>query len=122
MEARGEKINVSSCPNKEIAGLKKMMMIMKSTKVQNPRCIPRIKPKMRAYWPPIALQLFPGQYSLLRRLAASCIVWDKAEPPLFEQSSMMRETASSGVPRFRRSRTVDCRGVGSRNYTHAHYL
>ena len=56
--------------------------IMKSTKVQNPRCIPRIKPIMRAYWPPIAVQLLPGQYSLLRRLAASCIVWDKAEPAI----------------------------------------
>ena len=29
MEARGEKINVSSGPSKEIAGLKKMMMKMK---------------------------------------------------------------------------------------------
>ena len=28
MEARGEKINVSSGPSKEIAGLKKMMMKM----------------------------------------------------------------------------------------------
>ena len=55
---------------------------MKSTEVQNPWCIPRIKPIMRAYWPPIAVQLLPGQYSLLRRLAASCIVWDKAEPAI----------------------------------------
>ena len=51
-------------------------------KVQNPRCIPRIRPIMRAYWPPIALQPLPGQYSLLRRLAASRIVWDKAEPAI----------------------------------------
>ena len=29
MEAHGEKINVSSGPSKEIAGLKKMMMKMK---------------------------------------------------------------------------------------------
>ena len=43
---------------------------------------PRIKPIMRAYWPPIAVQLLPGQYSQLRRLAASCIVWDKAEPAI----------------------------------------
>ena len=50
--------------------------IMKSTKVQNPRCIPRIKPIMRA------VQLLPGQYSLLRRLAAPCIVWGKAEPAI----------------------------------------
>ena len=28
MEARGENINVSSCPSKEIAGLKKMMKMM----------------------------------------------------------------------------------------------
>ena len=29
METRGEKINVSSVPSKEIAGLKKMMKMMK---------------------------------------------------------------------------------------------
>ena len=29
MEARGEKINASSSPSKEIAGLKKMKMMMK---------------------------------------------------------------------------------------------
>ena len=29
MEARGEKINVSSGPSREIASLKKMMMMMK---------------------------------------------------------------------------------------------
>ena len=34
MEARGEKINVSSGPSKEIAGLKKMMMMM--TKMMTP--------------------------------------------------------------------------------------
>ena len=38
---------------------------------------------MRVYWPRIAVQLyFPGQYLLLRRLAASCIVWGKAEPAI----------------------------------------
>ena len=63
-------------------GLLCAALIMKSTKVKNPRCIPRIKPIMRAYWPPIALQLLPGQYSLLRKLAASCIVCDKAEPAI----------------------------------------
>ena len=26
--------------------------------------------------------VLPGQYSLLRRLAASCIVWSKAEPAI----------------------------------------
>ena len=31
---------------------------MKSTKVQNTRCIPRIKPIMRVYWPRIAVQLY----------------------------------------------------------------
>ena len=31
MEARGEKINVSSGPSKEIAGLKKMMMMKMMT-------------------------------------------------------------------------------------------
>ena len=35
MEARGEKINVSSGPSKEIAGLKKMMMMM--MKMMTPR-------------------------------------------------------------------------------------
>ena len=37
---------------------------------------------MRAYWPPIAVQLLTSQYSSVRRLAASCIVWDKAEPAI----------------------------------------
>ena len=40
MEARGEKINVSSGPSKEIAGLKKkmmkMMMMMKMMKMMTP--------------------------------------------------------------------------------------
>ena len=35
MEARGEKINVSSGPRKEIAGLKKLMMMM--MKMMTPR-------------------------------------------------------------------------------------
>ena len=33
MEARGEKINVSSCPSKEIAGLKKKMKMKMMTPV-----------------------------------------------------------------------------------------
>ena len=41
MEARGEKINVSSGPSKEIAGLKKMkmmmMMMMMMMKMMTPR-------------------------------------------------------------------------------------
>ena len=36
MEARGEKINVSSGPSKEIAGLKKKMMKMKMMKMMTP--------------------------------------------------------------------------------------
>ena len=36
MEARGEKINVSSSPSKEIAGLKKMMKMM-MMKMMTPR-------------------------------------------------------------------------------------
>ena len=36
MEARGEKINVSSGPSKEIAGLKKMKMKMMTPGSQNP--------------------------------------------------------------------------------------
>ena len=37
MEARGEKINVSSGPSKEIAGLKKKMMKMMTPESQNSR-------------------------------------------------------------------------------------
>ena len=36
MEARGEKINVSSGPSKEIAGLKKMKMKIKMMKMMTP--------------------------------------------------------------------------------------
>ena len=36
MEARGEKINVSSGPSKEKAGLKKMMMMMMKMKMMTP--------------------------------------------------------------------------------------
>ena len=36
MEARGEKINVSSGPSKEIAGLKKMMKMMMMMKMMTP--------------------------------------------------------------------------------------
>ena len=36
MEARGEKINVSSGPSKEIVGLKKKMMKMKMMKMMTP--------------------------------------------------------------------------------------
>ena len=36
MEARGKKINVSSGPSKEIAGLKKKMMKMKMMKMMTP--------------------------------------------------------------------------------------
>ena len=51
---------------------------MKSTKVQHPRRIPRIKLIMGVYWP------LPGQLSLLRGLAASVyLVWGKAEPAIY---------------------------------------
>ena len=36
MEARGEKINVSSGPSKEIAGQKKMKMMMMMIKMMSP--------------------------------------------------------------------------------------
>ena len=36
MEARGENINVSSGPSKEIAGLKKKMKMMKMMKMMTP--------------------------------------------------------------------------------------
>ena len=84
--------------------------LMKSTKVQNPRCIPRIKPIIRAYWPPIALRVLPGQYSLLRRLAASCIVWDKAEPAIYSNNPPRCAERPGGVRRFQRSRTQSTAG------------
>ena len=63
---------------------------MKSTKVQNPRCV--YKPKMRVYWPRIAVQLhFPGQYLLLRRLAAACIGWGKAEPAIRPSRTILHD-------------------------------
>ena len=39
MEARGEKINVSSGPSKEIAGLKKMMMMKMMTPGSQDSCV-----------------------------------------------------------------------------------
>ena len=41
MEARGEKINVSSGPSKQIAGLKKKMMKMKMMKMHDDARIAR---------------------------------------------------------------------------------
>ena len=61
--------------------------IMKSTEVQNPRCVLRIRPNNARLLATHrgATVLLPGQYSLLCRLAASCTVWGKAEPaPLFK--------------------------------------
>ena len=56
---------------------------MKSTKVQNPRCVPHIKPNnARLLATHRGAAVLPGQYSLLRRLAATCIVWGKAEPAI----------------------------------------
>ena len=63
---------------------------MKSTKVQNPRCV--YKPITRVYWPRIAVQLyFPGQYLLLRRLAAACIGLGKAEPAIRPSRTILHD-------------------------------
>ena len=64
--------------------------IMKSTEVQNPRCVPRIRPNNVRLLATHrgATVLLPDQYSLLRRLAASCIVWGKAEPAIQKSSTM----------------------------------
>ena len=63
---------------------------MKSTKVQNPRCV--YKPIMRVYWPRVVVQLyFPGQYLLLRRLAAACIGLGKAEPAIRPSRTILHD-------------------------------
>ena len=60
-----------------------MQKLMKSTKVQNPQCIPRIKPNnARLLATHRGAAVLPSQYLLLCRLAASCIVWGKAEPAI----------------------------------------
>ena len=68
MEARGEKINVSSGPSKEIAGLKKMKMMKMKMKMmtpgsQNPRVweFSHEAPKVRRS----PLGLFVGTYGPL---------------------------------------------------------
>ena len=101
--------------------------IMKSTKVQNPRCV--YKPIMRVYWPRIAVQLyFPGQYLLLRRLAAACIGLDQAEPAIRPSRTILHDALNGQNCYIAVAYVVmhspynDRRGVGSRNYTHAHYL
>ena len=127
-----------------LSGLLWLHVVMKSTKVQNPRCV--YKPIMRVYWPRIAVQLyFPGQYLLLRRLAAACIGWGKAEPAIRPSRTILHDALygqncyiavayirGSLVPSGLGTRlcTWSCTvrimtagpGVGSRNYTHAHYL
>ena len=100
---------------------------MKSTKVQNPRCV--YKPIMRVYWPRIALQLyFPGKYLLLRRLAAACIDWGKAEPAIRPSRTILHDALNGQNCYIAVAYVVmhspynDRRGAGSRNYTHAQYL
>ena len=97
---------------------------MKSTKVQNPRCIPRIKPIMRVYWPPIAVQ----PRSVLAATQASCIMhtlgarlnrYSNNPPRSTERTNYY--IVASGVTLVTHS-PRDCRGVGSQNYMHAHYL
>ena len=93
---------------------------MKSTKVQNPRCV--YKPIMRVYWPRIAVQLyFPGQYLLLRRLAAACIGWGKAEPAIRPSRTILHDALNGQNCYIAVAYVVmhspynnDRRGVGSR--------
>ena len=49
MEARGEKINASSSPSKEIAGLKKMKMMMKMTPGSHNSCVWNSRMKRSRY-------------------------------------------------------------------------
>ena len=71
---------------------------MKSTKVQNPRRIPRSKPiNARLFAAPrgIAVLSF-GQFSLLRKLAASVrLVWGKAEPATRPSRTILHDTLNS---------------------------
>ena len=49
-------------------------IVMKSTKVQNPRCIPRIKPIMRAAYLPLIHRGAATPRSVLAATQASCIM------------------------------------------------
>ena len=49
MEARGEKINASSSPNKEIAGLKKKMMMKMMTPGSQNSCVWNSRMKRSRY-------------------------------------------------------------------------
>ena len=91
-------------------------MKMKNTKVQNPRCIPRIKPIMSG------AAVLPGQYSLLRRLSASCVVSGKAEPAIRTILHDANCYIVVAYVDFVGHAHSDCRGegVGSRNNTHAY--
>ena len=99
---------------------------MKSTKVQNPRWV--YKPIMRVYWPHIAVQLyFPGQYLLLRRLAASCIVWGKAESASRPSRTILRDALSgqkcySGVRGFCTVRIMTAGGCVTKLYACALFI
>ena len=44
------------------------MVLMKSTKVQNPRRIPRIKPIMRIYWPSLVPRPFTKNTRTRKRM------------------------------------------------------
>ena len=68
---------------------------MKSTKVQNPRRIPRIKPIMCVYWP------LPGQLSPQRRLAASvCLVWGKVEPAIRPSRTILHDLLNKCIAKY----------------------
>ena len=107
--------------------------VMKSTKVQNPRRISRIKPICAVIGDAPRCSSTPGQFSLLCGLAASvCLVRDKAKsatpslqnnpPRCVERTNCQRRTWITLVVMRRIISRMGRRGVGSRNYTHAHSL
>ena len=76
---------------------------MKSTKVQNPRRIPRIKPIIRGYGH-VAV-LLPGQLPLLRGLAAfACLVWGKIEPATRPSRTILYDALNGQTTSSHRSR------------------
>ena len=81
---------------------------MKSTKVQNPRRIPRIKPMLLATPRGVAV-LLPGQFSLLRGLAALvCLVWDKIEPVIRPSRTILHDALNGKTASSHRSRFMAC--------------
>ena len=107
---------------------------MKSTKVQNPRRISRIKPICAVTGHAPRCSSTPGQFSLLCGLAASvCLVRDKAKsatpslqnnpPRCVERTNCQWRTWITLVVVRRIISRMGRWGLGhARNYTHAHSL